>query len=287
LVNLLSFRCVRLERRSIKLKQLTRKTAAQAIDFRPVFYPTLRQQGRKPVQVSGDHPIGDILLTADDPSDGRATAPWPTACQEDLFMELSAMLVFATAVIAMQAAPGPVVAVALSRAMNRDTGGCVAFGTGVCIGQLIPIVTIALGFGAWAQINDQFLAGFRLLGAAYMLWLSWQMWHAGQSGTKAAPSSRGLMASAGAGIAICLGSPYTIVFYLLMLPSVAPSGLTDFPTIIAISLIAMAMTAGTLAAMMMLAAQVGYVLTSPRLSKIFNRAVATLLAGTSVLLVSA
>lgn len=202
-------------------------------------------------------------------------------------MEISAMLVFAAAVIAMQAAPGPVVAVALSRAMNRDTGGCVAFGTGVCIGQLIPIATIALGFGVWVQVNDQFLTGFRLLGAAYMLWLSWQMWHAGQSGTNAVPSAGGWMATAGAGIAICLGSPYTIVFYFLMLPSVAPGGLTDLPTVIAITLIAIAMTAGTLAAMMMLAAQVGYVLTSPRLSKMFNRVVATLLAGTSVLLISA
>jgi threonine/homoserine/homoserine lactone efflux protein len=202
-------------------------------------------------------------------------------------MEMSAMLVFATAVIAMQAAPGPVVAVALSRAINRDTGGCIAFGTGVCIGQLIPIATIALGFGVWVQGNDQFLTGFRLLGAAYMLWLSWQMWRAGQSGTNAVPSTRGWMASAGAGIAICLGSPYTIVFYLLMLPSVAPGGLTDLPTVAAITLIAIAMTAGTLAAMMLLASQVGYVLSSPRLSQIFNRGIAALLAGASVLLLSA
>jgi threonine/homoserine/homoserine lactone efflux protein len=202
-------------------------------------------------------------------------------------MEMSAMMVFATAVIAMQAAPGPVVAVALSRAMNRDRGGCVAFGTGVCIGQLIPIATIALGLGVWVQTNGQFLVAFRLLGAAYMLWLAWQMWNAGQFGTRTISSARGWMASVGAGIAICLGSPYTIVFYILMLPSVAPSGLTDLPTVSAIILIAVAMTACTLAVMMLLAAQVGYVLASPKLSKTFNRVIATLLAGTSVLLLSA
>lgn len=202
-------------------------------------------------------------------------------------MEMSAMLVFATAVIAMQAAPGPVVAVALSRAINRDRAGCIAFGSGVCLGQLIPIATIALGFGVWVQVNAEFLTGFRLLGAAYMLWLAWQMWNAAQFGTEVATSTRGWMASAGAGIAICLGSPYTIVFYLLMLPSVAPGGLTDVPTVSAIILISLAMTAGTLAAMMLLAAQVHHVLATPRLSRIFNRAVATLLAGTSALLLLA
>jgi threonine/homoserine/homoserine lactone efflux protein len=146
-------------------------------------------------------------------------------------MEMSAMLVFATAVIAMQAAPGPVVAVALSRAMNRDTGGCIAFGSGVCIGQLIPIATIALGFGVWVQGNSAYLTGFRLLGAAYMLWLAWQMWRAAQFGNKAQATKRGWLASAGAGAAICLGSPYTIVFYMLMVPSVAPDGLNDLPTV--------------------------------------------------------
>jgi threonine/homoserine/homoserine lactone efflux protein len=211
----------------------------------------------------------------------------PHVFQKEDFMEMSAMLVFATAVIAMQAAPGPVVAVALSRAMNRDMGGCIAFGSGVCIGQLIPIAIIALGFGVWVQDNAQFLTGFRLLGAAYMLWLAWQMWNASVLGARAGTSTRGWMASAGAGAAICLGSPYTIVFYLLMLPSVAPAGLTDFPTVSAIILISVAMTAGTLAAMMLMAAQVHHVLATPRLSKIFNRVVATLLAGASVLLLLA
>jgi threonine/homoserine/homoserine lactone efflux protein len=199
-------------------------------------------------------------------------------------MEMSALMVFAAAVIAMQAAPGPVVAVALSRAMNRDTGGCIAFGTGVCIGQLIPIATIALGFATWVQGNGEFLTGFRLLGSAYMLWLAWQMWRAAQFGTGVASSTRGWLASAGAGAAICLGSPYTIVFYLLMLPSVAPDGLADLTTVSAIMSISIIMTAGTLAMMMLLAAQLHHILTSPRLSKAFNRVIAALLAGTSVLL---
>lgn len=197
-------------------------------------------------------------------------------------MELSAMLVFAAAVIAMQAAPGPVVAVALSRAMNRDAGGCIAFGTGVCIGQLIPIATIALGFGVWVQGNDAFLTGFRLLGSAYMMWLAWQMWRAAQFGTGVSGSNAGWLASAVAGTAICLGSPYTIVFYLLMMPSVAPGGLADLTTVSAIILISVAMTAGTLAAMMLLAGQFHRILVSPRLSQVFNRIVATLLAAAAV-----
>lgn len=197
-------------------------------------------------------------------------------------MEMSAMMVFAAAVIAMQAAPGPVVAVALSRAISRDTSGCVAFCCGVCIGQLIPIAMIAFGFAVWVQSNGGFLTGFRLLGSGYMLWLAWQMWGATQLGSGAAMSRRGWLTTAGAGAAICLGSPYTIVFYLLMLPSIAPEGLSDPTTVTAVMLISIVMTAGTLAAMMLLAKQLQTIFASPRLSKMFNRIVATLLAGASV-----
>jgi hypothetical protein len=39
----------RLERRSIRLNQSDRKTAAQAFNFGPVFYPIMFQHDRKPV----------------------------------------------------------------------------------------------------------------------------------------------------------------------------------------------------------------------------------------------
>ncbi len=199
-------------------------------------------------------------------------------------MDYSIVFMFAAAVIAMQAAPGPVVAVVLSRALNRDRAGSLAFAGGVCLGQLVPIAVIALGFGVWIEGNQQWAMLFRGLGAAYMLWLAVQMWRATRFGGGRPALHGGWFASTGAGIAICLSSPYTFMFYVLMVPSVAPEGLTHLPSLAAIILVAVSMTAGTLAALMLLALQINRIITSPATFRAFNRTMAVLLSGISVAL---
>ena len=67
----------------------------------------------------------------------------------------------------------------------------------------------------------------KFAGAAYLLWLAWQLWHTPLHGdavvAQRAPEHSALRVAL-AGLTLTLGNPKTIVFYMALLPTVVDLG---------------------------------------------------------------
>ena len=90
-----------------------------------------------------------------------------------------------------------------------------------------------------------------------------------------------------AGAALCLGNPATFVFFLLLVPTAAPGGITDASTLATVLLVSLAGVATGLGGVTLLAGQLRRIIATPRSAMIFGRLMAVLLASTSVALLAA
>jgi threonine/homoserine/homoserine lactone efflux protein len=203
-------------------------------------------------------------------------------------MDPSTLLPFFMAVMAVTAAPGPLMAIVVARSLSKDAKGAVAFAAGVCLGDIIAILAIALGFGIWAQNSPEWLALLKVGGGLWLIWLAYHIWRDSDNGNSSAFSPRrGNLASVSAGIALCLGNPATFVFYLMLIPMAAPNGLGDAGTLLSV-LTASALAVGVaLAAMILIASRLQRVLASRTASAVFGKVMAMLLGAAAVSLLLA
>ena len=190
------------------------------------------------------------------------------------------------ALVAYAASPGPLMAVLVARSLGNDAKGATAFAAGLCLGEVIAVVGVVLGIGLWAQAQPQLLALVKCLGVAYLLWLAVKMWGSRSSGASAKVERAGLLASASAGVALCLGNPATLLMQMLLIPIVAPEGVTSAGhmgfVILATSLAFGLVFFGTIP----LARQLNRVIASPTSSVVVNRVTAGVIALTSIWLIA-
>lgn len=201
-------------------------------------------------------------------------------------MDQSALIAYFAAVAAVTAAPGPLVAVVAARSLDRDERGAFAFVAGICLGDALAILAIAVGLGAWAEGRPEWLAAARWAGAGYLLWTARGIWlDSGRAGA-AAPARRGLLLSAGAGAALCLGNPATFFFQMTLLPSVAPAGASDAGRLALAALVAVAAVGAALGLVILLARRAQRLVASPEASARFGRAMALCVGGAALWLLA-
>jgi len=127
-------------------------------------------------------------------------------------------LVYALAV----ASPGPGVAAVVARSLGRGVSGAPAFIAGFLVGDLVWFTLAATGLAMLAQTAHTVFVVVRYAGAAYLLYLAWRLWTtpAGALEVARAPRrERPLQLFAGT-LALTLGNPKTMVFFLAVLPTV-------------------------------------------------------------------
>lgn len=107
-------------------------------------------------------------------------------------------------------------------------------------------------------------------GVVWLLWLACQMWRDSEQGITASSPLRGNLASVGAGTALCLGNPATFVFYMVLLPSIAPRGLAEAGSIAPILLVSLVTIGASLATIILLATHLRRVLISPSANAVFG-----------------
>ncbi|MEZ5872730.1 MAG: LysE family translocator [Nitratireductor sp.] len=120
------------------------------------------------------------------------------------------------------AIPGPGVAAVVARALGTGFRRSIALISGIIAGDLVYLSAAVGGLATIAHAMPQAFLAVRIAGAAYLLWLAWQFWRAGIaiSDITRSPGRRDGLASFLAGLALTLGNPKPIVFYLALLPSV-------------------------------------------------------------------
>ncbi len=202
-------------------------------------------------------------------------------------MDYTTILPYFTAVVALTAAPGPLMAVLVVRSLQSDTKGAAAFAAGLCAGDVLAVCAVALGIGVWAQGKPELLSLAKYVGVAYLLWLSVGMWNGRCSAASVQTQTTSRFASACAGIAICLGNPSTLLIYMLLLPSVSPSGFTSIKDMAPVVLVTFVAVALVFFGTIVLARQLSKIIATPASSCMLGRVTAATIALSSVWILAA
>jgi threonine/homoserine/homoserine lactone efflux protein len=203
-------------------------------------------------------------------------------------MDLAGLLVFAAAYLMATASPGPGVAAVVARALARGAGGSASFIAGFVLGDLVWFAVAASGIALLAETFAALFTAIRYAGAAYLLYLAWRLWTAPAVPAADAPPARpekGVRLFL-AGLAITLGNPKVIVFFLALLPTVLNLGALTLGGFAGIALLSAAILSGVLAAYTAVAARARRLLTSPRAVRAVNRGSGAAMAGAAVAVAS-
>jgi threonine/homoserine/homoserine lactone efflux protein len=199
-------------------------------------------------------------------------------------MDLAALLLFAGTLIVAAASPGPGVTALVARVIGRGLDGAGAFAAGLIVGDLVWLAVAILGLAVVAQSFHEVLVVIKYAGAAYLVYLAYRMWAAPVEPRDIAADARrdGRLRLFFAGLALTLGNPKVVAFYLALLPNLidlARVGLFGYVELASIAVVILTAVFGAYA---VTAAQARALFRSPRAMRLLNRAGGTMMAGAAV-----
>ena len=198
-------------------------------------------------------------------------------------MDHTHLIVFAAAYLAILVLPGPGVTALVARVLARGPTGAPAFIAGFVGGALIWFTIAATGLAVLAQAFAAVFAVIRYAGAAYLLYLAWKLWTSAArplETSAVAPERRGRLFLAG--LAINLGNPKVIVFFLALLPTVVDLGTLTLIGFFELAAIVVVIAGSILTAYALAAARVRRLFTSARAARLVNRGSGVVMAGAAV-----
>ncbi len=202
-------------------------------------------------------------------------------------MDYPHLLVFAAAYFAVLVLPGPGVTALVARVLARGPQGAPAFIAGFVAGALAWFTIAATGLAVLATAFATVFIVIRYAGAAYLLYLAWKLWRApvkpfGSATVAPAESGRLFIT----GLAVNLGNPKVIMFFLALLPTVVdlggltPLGFLELAGIITV------IASSVLSAYAIAAARARRLFSSPRAVRIANRGSSVVMAGAAISIAS-
>jgi threonine/homoserine/homoserine lactone efflux protein len=198
-------------------------------------------------------------------------------------MNTANLAVFAMAYLAVLVLPGPGVTALIARVLARGTQGIPAFIGGFVAGALIWFTIAATGLAALAAAFSTVFVAIRYLCAAYLLYLAWKFWTAAPRPMNIADAQANTPDGYGrlflTGLAINLGNPKVILFFLALLPTVVdvksltPLGYAELAMIIIV------IASTVLAAYALAAGRARRLFNSTRAARLLNRGSGVVMAG--------
>jgi threonine/homoserine/homoserine lactone efflux protein len=193
-------------------------------------------------------------------------------------------LVYALAV----AVPGPGVAAVVARSLARGSAGAPAFIAGFLVGDLAWFTVAATGLAALAKTAYVLFVAVKYAGAAYLLYIAYRMWTARNAAVEdgevdVSQKPWRLFLSS---MALTLGNPKTMIFFLALLPTVVKlETLTvlGFVEIAAVIAVALPIVLGSY---VIAAVRARRLLRSPRAVRLVNRGSAAAIAGAAAAVAS-
>jgi len=196
-------------------------------------------------------------------------------------MELSGLLIFCTALFLAAASPGPGLAAIVARVLGRGAKGAVTFTIGIAVGDVVWLTLAVCGLAVLAQTFHVVFLVVKWIGVAYLLYLAWKLWSAPVEAQSISADTRresqiGLFL---AGLAVTMGNPKVMVFYLALLPTIldlTSISLLGYAELVVATLAVLAVVFGIYIG---LAARARLMFTSPRAMRMVNRGSATAMTG--------
>jgi threonine/homoserine/homoserine lactone efflux protein len=199
----------------------------------------------------------------------------------------ASLLVFAGALLIAAGSPGPSIAALVARVLARGMRDVLPFLAAMWVGEAIWLSMAVFGLAMVAQTFALAFLVIKWAGVAYLLWLAWKMWTAPvRPAAEALPASDSPLKLFLAGLAVTLGNPKIMVFYLALLPtildlaSVTVLGWAELVATMVVVLVAVDL------AWALAAAQARRLLRSERAVRIANRVSAGAMAGAAAAIAS-
>jgi threonine/homoserine/homoserine lactone efflux protein len=195
-------------------------------------------------------------------------------------MHLASLLIFAAALFVAAGSPGPSVAALVARVISKGFRDVFPFLAAMWIGEGIWLSFAVFGLAVVAQPFHVAFVIVKWVGVGYLAYLAWKMWTApveareGEIPREDSPLKLFL-----AGMAVTLGNPKIMMFYLALLPtiidlaSVTITGWAELTLTMAVVLACVDLT------WVLAASQARKLLKSPRAMRIANRLSAATMAG--------
>ena len=140
-------------------------------------------------------------------------------------MTVAALMGFALALIVAAGSPGPSVAALVARVITGGLRDVLPFLAAMWIGEALWLTVAVAGLAVVAQAFAMLFVIIKLAGVGYLLWLAWKMWTAGtEIAGDRMPAGHKPWRMFLAGMAITLGNPKIMVFYLAVVPSLLDLG---------------------------------------------------------------
>jgi len=195
-------------------------------------------------------------------------------------MELTSLLIFAGALLVAAGTPGPSIAALVARVVAKGFRDVFPFLAAMWIGEAVWLSMAVFGLAFVAQTFHFAFVVVKWVGVAYLVWLAWKMWTAPVAVREAdMPRAESPAKLFLAGMAVTLGNPKIMMFYLALLPtiidlgSVTLLGWAELTLTMALVLVAIDLS------WVLAAAQARRFLKSRRAMKIANRVSAATMAG--------
>ncbi len=196
-------------------------------------------------------------------------------------MELSALVIFALALAVAAGSPGPSIAALVARVLVRGWRDVAPFVAAMWLGEALWLALAVLGLATLAETFHLAFVVVKYCGVAYLLYLAWQMWRAplapaaGADAPRAGSPVRMFMA----GLAVTLGNPKIMAFYLALLPTLIDLGGIGALGLLELTGTMLVVLAAVDVAWIALAERARRLLASPRARRAVNRVGATLMGG--------
>ncbi|PAP97029.1 LysE family translocator [Mesorhizobium wenxiniae] len=196
-------------------------------------------------------------------------------------MTLTGFLAYSAALGIAAAIPGPGLTALIARALGSGFRSALAMSFGLMLGDLTYLTAVVLGLALVAQTFGMAFLAIKWLGVAYLGFLGWRFWTSGIAPEMvAAKKGRGgLVSSFIAGLAVTLGNPKTMIFYLAITPTIVDLKtitLADYGILVALTLVVLLVV---LVPYLALAAKARGLLKSPRALRALNRTAAAFMVG--------
>jgi threonine/homoserine/homoserine lactone efflux protein len=199
-------------------------------------------------------------------------------------MDLASLALFASALFVAAASPGPGIAAIVARVLGRGMNGAIAFTAGVALGDVVWLTVAILGLAAVAHTFHGVFLAIKYAGVAYLLYLAWKLWTAPVVAHEVAADTTDVkpVRLFLAGLAVTMGNPKVMVFYLALLPNIIDLRHVTFGGWLALSTVALAVLAVVFGAYVGLAARTRRLFTSPRALRMINRGTGAVMASAAM-----
>ena len=200
-------------------------------------------------------------------------------------MEITVLAIFAGALFINSSSPGPSVAALVARVLTSGWRSVMPLLAAMWLGEALWLTAAVFGLSVMAQTFYWAFVALKYLGVAYLLFLAYRMWTApSEVRDDALPVGDSSWRLFFTGMAITLGNPKIMVFYLALLPSIVDLARISLMGWMELTVTMVAVIVAVDLTWVMIAAQARRWLKSPRALRIANRTSATAMGGAALVI---